>query len=279
MVDISLVFSRVPPTLKRDKNHSHRDVPVKNLKANYIIITLLCAASLAHADPIEDANVRAVLTVGALGAMTNTLTTGSSFPVVNPETDSFYYYDDTSSSESLWGFNVFIGGEWPINPMMSIQVGLDYVKTAQINVEGTVTQGADVQSESSFPFHYEILVQQALLEGKLLFNVNKLYHPYLLLGLGAAFNQSKDFDADVPECLTLTRHYEDNVTSNFSYAIGAGMDIDLLDHLRFGFSYRYTGLGEAELGNSTLNGEEVDGRLTQDTMSFSEVLLQLSWVF
>jgi opacity protein-like surface antigen len=244
-----------------------------------MLISSLCLTNLAHADPVNQLTLYPLLTVGGAAVLAPSLSGTTTLPIEDPFIDSFYIYDTKVGTQTLGALTIFAALDWPFAPHWSLQGGIEYVKNSQYKVTGTVTQGPDVQSENIYDFSYYILSQQFMAEAKLLYNTPQHYHPYLLLGLGASFNQSKDFDTNVPPYLTYTHEYQTNTQTNFTYAVGLGVDVDLISRLRFGMGYRFTGLGKSKFIESTIDGTEVPGTLSQVNMNMNEILMQLTWIF
>ena len=130
--------------------------------------------------------------------------------------------------------DAFLGAEWTIQPDWALQLGLDYNQAAPFSANGTLVQGADVPSQDTFGYHYSILARQLLVEGKLLYTFNQRFHPYIMGGLGAAFNKSSNYYISAPPFLTFTRIYSNNSVTSFSYAAGLGIDFDITCYMRLG---------------------------------------------
>jgi opacity protein-like surface antigen len=156
-----------------------------------------------------------------------------------------------------------------------VQAGFDYNQTSSLYAKGILTEGAAVQTQDIYSYHYNVTTRQLLLEGKLLYTFKKRFHPYVLAGLGAAFNQATDYSTSAPPFLTFTRMYQPNNITSFSYAVGFGIDADLTDNLRFGIGYRFTDLGKVTLGSATIDTSSVSGTLSQSNLYASQLIAQL----
>lgn len=196
--------------------------------------------------------------------------------------DSLYDYDigDSSQTVGLWG--AFVGGEFFISRDMSIQAGLSYYQTGNFEVEGTVTQGVDPGSSEIYNYEYSIISRQILIEGKLLGSfINNWIHPYISVGLGASFNSVHDYDAvvDTPfPFATFTPQFDGNTNISFSYNLGFGVDFDVATFMRLGLGYRYTDLGQANLGDGMINTAPISNTLEQANLRAQEVFAQLTFV-
>lgn len=250
-----------------------------------IVIGLLIASvSPAHSKECktfcfnETSPWHAVLSLSPGIAISSELGSSKTFPIVNPDTDEFYVYSANHPAQTVGVFDGFIGAEWTFYPQWALQMGLGYNQAWNFQAKGSFLQGVDTQSEDQYSYHYNILTRQLLAEGKLLYQLKKRYHPYVLLGLGAAFNDASDYGTNVPPFLSFTRQYKDNTQTSFTYSVGVGIDVDVLEHLRLGIGYRFADFGQVKLGNATIDTTSVSGTLSQNHLYASEVLAQITIV-
>lgn len=218
-----------------------------------------------------------VISLGAGAAFTDNLGSNNYFPVVNPDTDSFYYYQPNQSSTGAGLFDVFLGGEFTLTNEIAVQAGLGYDVATSYNVNGRLTQGADAPSENVYSYHYQVFNQQLQAEGKLMYKFREIYHPYALLGLGAAFNSSYGFTTSVPPFLTLTRDFKNHLETAFTYTVGLGIDVDVAENIRLGLGYRFADLCNVNLGHSTVNTTSVAGSINQSHLYLNQVLAQVTY--
>ena len=203
----------------------------------------------------------------------------ASFPSSNSSTSEFYNYSANEPTQTSGLLEGFIGGEVNLQPNWAIQAGLDYTQPAPFFARGNLTQGADVSSENHYIYHYSILTRQLLAEGKLFYVYKEHYRPYLLLGMGAAFNKAYDYYTNASPYLTFTRMYANQTSTSFSYSVGLGIDFDITKQIRLGVGYRFANLGKIELGNATIDNVNVAGTLSRSNTYINEVLGQITWVF
>lgn len=220
-----------------------------------------------------------VVTIGAGGAIFSDVGSSQTVPIQNPDTDQFYDYSAHSETQTSGLLDIFLGAQWNVQPQWALQTGIDYAQTVSIAASGTLVQGADAQSADTYGYSYNILTRQLLLEGKLLYTLDARYHPYILAGMGAAFNDASGYDTTIPPFLTFTREYADHTTTSFSYALGMGMDVDLAPQLRIGVGYRFADLGQVGLGSANIDSVPVSGTLSQLHLYVNEVLLQITGFF
>lgn len=197
-----------------------------------------------------------------------------------PEIDSsFYTYSADRSRQTQGLFGGFAGTEFKVHPNWSLQLGLAYYQV-EFSGRGTVTQGADLSSSDQFVYHYDMLVQQALVESKLLFNCLNQFHPYFALGLGAAFNRANNYQVNItPSFSTFSPNFADHTQRSFSYSTGVGIDMDVPQHWRFGLGYRFANLGKVKLGQGYIDTVAIPSTLSQSRLYTHEVIAQLTYIF
>lgn len=223
-------------------------------------------------------NARPIIGIGGGVALVSDLGDGQTFPIVNPVTDERYHYSPRRASETLGLGNAFIGVESPIPYALNLQLGIAYTQLTSGTVKGIFSQGVDASSTDFYNYRYGILFRQLLLEGKILYTFRERYHPYILVGVGSSFNKAYNYGTSVPPFLTFTRQYANHYNTDFSYAIGAGIEENLDKHFRLGIAYRFTDLGKANLGRATIDTSVVAGTLSQKHAYTNEILAQLTYL-
>ena len=219
-----------------------------------------------------------MISLGAGVAVTDDLGANNNFPVINPNTDEFYYYQAQHSSTTAGLFDAFIGGEWALCDNWLLQTGLGYDIATSYRVNSTLTQGADVQSQNVYAYHYQLMNQQLMAEAKLLYKFMDRYHPYAMLGLGASFNSVYNFSTNVPPFLSFTRDFKNYLNTSFTYSFSVGVDMDVTQNVRVGLGYRFADLGNAASGGSSINSTYVSGSLSQSHMYVNQVLAQITYL-
>lgn len=258
-------------------------MPSKKRKAQVFLVLFSMSLSNAYAFSFSSwyaaKTWHPIVTLGAGVASSSDVGESQNFPIHNPVTDEFYNYSANQSNRSAGLFEGFLGAEWNVYPNWLVQAGLDYNQTTSLQAKGTFVQGADAGSADTYSYQYYVASKQLLVAGKLLYSLKERYRPYLLAGLGATFNDAYHYSTNVPPFLTFTRQYANNTTTSFSYAIGAGIDVDITCYLRAGLGYRFTDLGQAQLGNAIIDTTSVSGTLSQSHLYTNELLAQLTWIF
>jgi opacity protein-like surface antigen len=247
--------------------------------AIYLLVTLL--SSPANANSFTDSwnnwwlqkTWRSVVTLGVGSATSSSVGQSQSFPIVNPVTDEFYLYSAYRPNQTSVFVDAFAGAEWNLNANWLVQGGLSYTGASAFSAKGTFLQGADAQSADTYNYSYNILERQLLVQSKLLYTFMQRYHPYVVAGVGSAFNRAYNFDTSVPSTIAFTREYNDSTTISLAYLVGLGIDVDLTNNWRLGIGYRF-----ADLGSTSFGGTNVSGTISQ-THSYNNIgLLEVSWL-
>ena len=261
--------------VKTKKNH------IKTFLVSLFICRLLVAPAYAFSFSSWYAKKtwHPVIAIGAGTSTSSDVGKSQNFPIQNPATDEFYNYSANHLTQTSGFFDGFLGAEWNIYPGWALQAGIDYNQATSFSAKGTLLQGADAGSADSYAYHYSVLTKQLLMEGKLLYPIYKHYYPYLLGGLGVAFNKAYHYYTNVPPLLSFTRTYATHSTTSFSYAVGIGIDTDVTQNMRLGIGYRFADLGQVALGNATIDTSSASGTLSQQHLYTNEVLAQVTWVF
>jgi opacity protein-like surface antigen len=220
-----------------------------------------------------------VMSLGAGAYVTSNVGNSQNFPIQNPITDSYYNYSVNQASQEAAFLSLFLGREWLISDRYwLLQAGLEYTETTGLQVSGNLTQGAEVVSQNHYSYKYNTITRQLLIDGKILYTCQHIFHPYIFAGLGTSVNQASDYTTTVPPDLTFTKQYKSNNSISFSYALGFGVDVEIHDRLRLGIGYRFTDLGKVSLGSATIDGTSVPGTLSQNHLYANELIAQLSLV-
>src|SRR5690606_16890818 len=123
------------------------------------------------------------------------------------------------------------------------------------------------------------LARQLMLDAKLLYTWKEHYHPFIMAGAGIAFNNAYNYNTNADPSITLTRHYTNQVTSAFTYALGFGLDIDMSPTFRLGVNYRFTDTGNTQLGRASIDSVPVAGTLSQSSLYAHQILVQATALF
>ncbi|OYV54652.1 MAG: hypothetical protein B7X00_01125 [Legionella sp. 21-45-4] len=142
-------------------------------------------------------------------------------------------------------------GPWPD---YFIQTGIEYNYFGSVNATGYNTVSTSPSSLVVYHYAYSLQSQQVLASAKGFATYHKRFHPYVLVGLGAAFNQLGPYAItdEEPGALDLVSTTSNTNTTQFSYALAAGFDADVDNSWRVGCGYRYSNLGQARQGSGVI---------------------------
>ncbi len=189
---------------------------------------------------------------------------------------SYHYQPQGSKTNMLWGG--FVGTEMKYTPAWGLIAGIGYYQPNSLSTKGTLTQGADQASNNVYIYRYQTQSQQLLAEGKLYWVANERVRPFLMFGIGAAFNKTSHYQTNVSPFLEFTPSFANNTQTQFTYAVGPGLDVSLTPSFRVGAGYRFTDLGAANTGTGQIDAIPISNRLHQSPLYASEALLQLTYV-
>lgn len=102
--------------------------------------------------------------------------------------------------------------------------------------------------------------------------------PFLMVGIGAAFNKVSDYQTSVPPFLEFTPAFANHTQTNFTYAIGPGIDINLSKSFRIGVAYRFTDLGSANTGSAQIDSIPISSTLKQSHLYANQILTQFTFI-
>lgn len=132
---------------------------------------------------------------------------------------------------------------------------------------GTVTQ--------NYSYQYTINSEQVYAENRLLLPVREKYYPYVLVGLGAAFNRSRNYQVVAYDSTSGDAPlFANNTKAAFAYLLGAGIDLDICKGGRLGVGYRYAGLGIPSLNTSP--AQTSNATLNAGTLSNNQIVAEFS---
>lgn len=240
-------------------------------------LVILCCSLCAQASHAEN-SWRTVASIGGGTSSSYNLGRSQTFPILNPITDSFYSYSPQEKTQTQGLFEAFVGAEHPFYSNWQVQAGLAYDQTGSYQIKGTLTQGADMLSSDQYNYQFKVRTRQILAQAKFMYPYRDKWHPYFLVGLGAAINTTSHFSTSVPPFITFTREYSSNTSSTFAYRLGLGVDVDIRTNFRLGVAYRFADLGNSILGSANIDGIPVRGTLSQSNVYSNEVLFQLSYI-
>lgn len=188
-----------------------------------------------------------------------------------------YNYTPKNTSTNLL-LGAFIGSEVKQTPSWKLITGAGYYQPLSFGIKGTLIQGADAASNSFYHYQYKIRSQQLLAESKLYWLLKEKYQPFLMVGIGASFNKTSNYQTNIPPFLEFTPTFSNRLQTTFTYAIGPGVDVSLSRSFRIGAAYRFTDLGSANTGHAEMDTIPIASRLKQSHLYANQILIQLTYV-
>lgn len=189
---------------------------------------------------------------------------------------SYSYQPQGLQTTMLWGG--FIGSEFKRTPVWELITGLGYYQPNTLSTKGQLTQGADPTSESAYSYQYQVQSQQLLAESRWVWIATEKIRPFLMLGIGATFNKTSDYQTTVPPFFEFTPAFSSHTQTNFTYALGPGIDISLSKSFRIGLAYRFTDLGSANTGSAQIDAIPISSTLKQSKLYANQMLAQLTFI-
>lgn len=187
-----------------------------------------------------------------------------------------YQPSHKEKTDMLWGG--FIGSKIKRAPKWLMVTGLSYYHPNSLEIKGILTQGADVASSDSYNYSYKIQSQQLLVEGRFYWIDKKALQPFVIMGIGAAFNKVSNYYTNVSPFLAFTPEFSNHSQTNFTYAIGAGIDIPINTLFHLGIGYRFTDLGSANTGRSQMDLIPIANSLQQSHLYANQIFAQFSFM-
>ncbi len=256
-------------------------MPIKGLTmqrfyhALIVICLLMISSAQASGFRVGELVVHPMLTVTGGGLFNNNAGASDSIPAHDGVFTSFQYTSAKNKQNTPFG-GVLLGIECPYGTWWSWQAGVSYYRYGQLRAKGLVMQGVDASSQNQYPYQYTINSQQVLAEGKVFYNWQPHYHPYLDLGLGAGFNKFSNYQATLlPAFTTFSNQFGNNSSTSFSYLVGVGVDVDITSNIRYGIGYRFTNLGRVQSGTSMIDTIATSNTISRSAIYGNQLLGQL----
>lgn len=168
--------------------------------------------------------------------------------------DQFIYNSHATTQHAGLG-GLFAGIEWQIpNTSLINRFGLEYDYVGSIKVKGTSKIGVEPATATPYTYQYNEQNQQILAVAKILMMADQYYHPYAMLGLGAAFNRLSNFTTSTSQqgSINIAPIFNSNTEAAFTYSLGLGIELDVSRILSIGIGYRFS-----DFGHSTFDDGQV----------------------
>lgn len=174
------------------------------------------------------------------------------------DSDDVFTYTNSGNSRNGGVLGVFLGAEhtlpWISYPGVFMEAGVEYNYFGNMSVKGINTVGVEPQTSTTYQYNYTLQTQQVLGIFKLFATAYERFHPYVEVGLGAAFNHAGQYNVTTTETgsLNLTPSFSNQSQTQFSYSLGLGCDTQVSTKIRVGLDYRYSQFGSSSLHNGTV---------------------------
>lgn len=173
----------------------------------------------------------------------------------------------------------FLGFETELFAKKFFNIGIGYYQELpSFSSKGDLIQGIDDLSISRFNYQYDIENKQLLLESKLLLKIKEYLYPYVYVGLGLAFNNTKNYSVSYGDQIAFNPIFTGNDTTSFSYSLGAGFDVGISKNWRLGAGYRFSDLGKYQFNSGSIDNIPINYALHKDYMYSQTLLAQLTYL-
>lgn len=186
----------------------------------------------------------------------------------------------TGNSYSTPFFFVGIGYRWAQDNNLwfpSVNMGLQHRYTSPINVFG-VSQTPSVDPTPT-SYNYRLQQESWLLMTKADIYKWQRFMPYVALGLGASFNRISQLFVNSSSFANQLGG-STNLTGDFSYNVGAGLDYQVQDDFWLTLGYFYDNFGKNKVGTVYTNNTFTPvGKLENANLHASSVFLSARYLF
>lgn len=178
------------------------------------------------------------------------------------------------------------GYQWTHNSLWFpfYSLGVSYTYGFPAKVKGEVQQYS-LATFNNYNYQYKIQTQTFLAEFKADLYRWRCLMPFLVAGAGVSLNNASNY-AERPNPGVTPRinpAFKGQTNTNFSYAVGAGLDFIVQKNIWASLTYKYTNLGEATTGPgvnaTTLTGTNYDSDNLKTDLSSNSVFLSVTYLF
>lgn len=160
------------------------------------------------------------------------------------------HYTNTNNTTTVADAGGFVGVERAFSDKLWVQLGVSGYIDAQISPQGDVWRFASPEFDT-LSYAYNVQHTRVMAEGKFLTSINayQALHPYVSWGLGAAFNQARDYqETPLIAGAVPSLPFASETQTSFTWGVGLGVDYALNPHARLGVGYQFADLGSVSLG-------------------------------
>lgn len=243
----------------------------KMLRDTIFLLLACCCIQTVKAEPVYANKFNPINLISSSSRPFVTITAGPDFSHVDsaqtlvllpPFTN---HYTSQNSWETSGDLGIAAGLELKTqSKVVAYQLGIAGYFNSEIENQGHVWQFG-LPEFDNFTYHYRVKPARIMATSKLLGSFKERFHPYLSAELGAAFNRASAYE-EVPliEEAVPMAPFTTHTKSSFAWGAGAGLDMDIDNHLRLGAGYQFADLGKASFGRSA-------AQLTSQTINLNHL--------
>lgn len=268
---------------------NHLSFATKNILQKKIIVgfasaTFFAVTAAAQATTKTPTSTHNQYILSVSGGV-NSIYLGHSPSYLDQTDNRFTYYNKPFKNTGMIG--AFLGREFKQirnNSALLTQAGIEYNYFNSISIHGPHSVGIEPSTATAYNYGYTVQSQQIMAVTRLLIPAYQKTYPYVYGGLGVNFTHSGKFTADTSETgsINLTPTFQNRSQIKFAYALGAGVDASISEHIRLGLGYRFTDLGKASLKNGVvmINNNALTTAFTLETqrMYVNQLIAQVSYL-
>ena len=195
---------------------------------------------------------------------------------INLAPDIIKTYTANKPTNSLPSGEIFLGIKNSLPKQLEGQVGLAFIATGNATLSGDIWDAAE-PTFNNYTYKYKVNHTAILLKGKLLGNWNFPIIPWISASLGVGFNKAYDFNntPTIYEAVQ-TPNFSSNTTTTFSYAVGIGIQRQLIPHWQIGIGYEFSDWGKSQLGS--VSGENSNQGPSLSHLYTNSILFNITYM-
>ncbi len=205
----------------------------------------------------------------------NSLGTGAGWP-------NDYYGSNKITNEPFGFMEAGFAWQRPENWFPGYSVGVRYLSASSTKVSGYINQYS-LPAFYNYNFSYD--VQLSNLMGILKADIYRLNNvmPYLLVGAGAGVYSASNYTEQATSGVTprVSPAFASTSGTNFSYQLGAGIDVAVWKTVSINFEYDYIHYGTVQTGKgvnyTTATGTNYSNESLQNKINANTLLLGLTY--
>jgi opacity protein-like surface antigen len=181
-----------------------------------------------------------------------------------------------TTTEIFGDGEIFFGLQRAVAHHLQTQLGLAFVGTTSIPLNGDVWQDAD-PNFNNLSYNYRINHAHVAVKGKLFTDIYQWMQPYISASLGVGFNRASQYTS-APKLFEVLPEppFGSQTTTAFTYTVGVGLQHALNNHWFVGVGYEFADWGQTSL--SAAAGQVSNGGLNLNHIDTNELQFSLSFV-